>query len=251
MTFSGVFPVYNILFKIGTKGLLSTAADMATVADMESFSIKMSGKAETWIPMTTQGWERNLITSKGFAITLKGKRSVGDPGNDYVAKTAWTAGLSCSTIAEIDFPDGSKLNFNCVIDVTNPGGDSSEKVTPLEFDLKSDGAPTYTPAPAGTINPIALSSSSPANNDIGVVATVQPALTFNNVIASYANVLLMDSTDDALMTNTMALDGTKKILTIAPSANLLSGKTYNIILTGVTDIYGQVLTSQIIKFTVA
>lgn len=144
--FTGVYPVYNIGFKIGTKGLASVVTDMETIADMESFSIKMAGKAETWIPMTTQGWERNLMTSKGFTITLKGKRNVGDPGNNYVASVAWQAGLNCSSMAEIDFPDGSKLNFNCVIDVTNPGGDSSEKVAPLEFDLKSDGAPTYTPA---------------------------------------------------------------------------------------------------------
>ncbi|AGK95631.1 phage tail tube protein [Clostridium pasteurianum] len=146
MSFSGVFPVYDLVFKIGTKGLASVATDMMPIADMESFAIKMAGKAETWIPMTTNGWERNIITSKGFAITLKGKRNVGDSGNDYVAGLAWKTGLSCSTMAEIDFPDGSKLAFNCAVDVTNPGGDKSEAMTPLEFDLKSDGEPTFTPA---------------------------------------------------------------------------------------------------------
>ena len=147
MGFSGVFPVYNIIFKIGTKGTTSIAADMATIADMEQFTMKISGKTDDWTPMTTSGWARSLMTEKSFTLSLKGKRNVGDPGNDYVAVTAWADGLDCSSIAEIDFPDGSKLTFNCVIDVQNAGGDASTKVAPLEFDLKSDGKPTFTAAP--------------------------------------------------------------------------------------------------------
>lgn len=149
MPFTGVYPVYNLVFKIGTKGLASIQpTDFVPIADMENFGIKIAGKVENWTPMTTSGWARSLMTGKDFSISLKGKRSVGDPGNDYVAETAWKDGLECSTIAEIDFPDGSKLVFNCVIDVTNVGGDDSTKVAPLEFDLKGDGKPTYTPAPA-------------------------------------------------------------------------------------------------------
>ena len=33
----GVFPVYNLVFKIGKNGKESTDADMVEVADMESF----------------------------------------------------------------------------------------------------------------------------------------------------------------------------------------------------------------------
>lgn len=142
---SGVYPVYNTTFKIGTKGKSSSAEDMKTIADMESFSMKIDGTVENWTSMTTNGWQRALMTGKKFSISLKGKRNVGDAGNDYVAATAWKDGLDCSTKAEIDFPDGSKLEFDCVINVTNPGGDDSTKVAPLEFDLEGDGKPTYTP----------------------------------------------------------------------------------------------------------
>lgn len=121
---------------------------MATIADMENFGIKIDGKVEDWTPMDTAGWARSLMTGKSFSVSLKGKRNVGDPGNDYVAATAWKDGLDCSTKGEIDFPDGSKIEFDCVIDVKNVGGDDSTKVAPLEFDLKGDGKPTYTPASA-------------------------------------------------------------------------------------------------------
>lgn len=144
---SGVFPVYNLVFKIGTKGLASVQpTDFVPIADLETFGIKIAGKVENWTPMDTAGWARSLMTGKDFSISLKGKRNVGDAGNDYVADIAWKDGLDCSTKAEIDFPDGAKLAFNCVIDVTNVGGGDSTNVAPLEFDLKGDGKPTYTPA---------------------------------------------------------------------------------------------------------
>ncbi|AIY83208.1 hypothetical protein U729_2611 [Clostridium baratii str. Sullivan] len=149
--FEGVFPVYNLKFKIGTKGKASTPQDMQTIADMENFGIKIDGKVQDWTPMDTMGWARNLMTGKAFSVSLKGKRNVGDPGNDYVSGVAWKDGLDCSTKGEIEFPDGSKLSFDCVIDVKNIGGDDSTKVAPLEFDLKGDGKPTYTPGTSSTV----------------------------------------------------------------------------------------------------
>lgn len=247
--FTGVFPVYNLIFKIGIKGLVSTDTDMVSIADMENFGIKIAGKTESWTPMTTSGWARNLMTGKDFSISLKGKRNVGDPGNDYVANVAWKDGLDCSTKAEIDFPDGSKLQFNCAIDVTNVGGDDSTKVAPLEFDLKGDGKPIFTSGTAS--DPLALSSSNPANNAASVTTDTHPALTFNNAIASYSGVVLLDETDNTITSATMSLDATRKILTIVPTAALVTAKTYDIILSGVTDVFGQVLAQQIIKFTVA
>lgn len=145
MSSLGVFPVYNVMFKIGTKGRASTAADMKEVADMESFEISIDGGAEEWTPMTTNGWSRALMTAKKFSVSLKGKRNIGDPGNDYIAGTAWKDGLDCSTKGEVVFPDGSKLEFDCVLDVKAINGGDSTSVAPLEFDMIGDGRPVYTP----------------------------------------------------------------------------------------------------------
>lgn len=142
----GVFPVYDLKFKIGIKGKSSEDQQMVTIADMESFSPSIDGTVEKWTTMTTAGWARSLMTGKAFSISLKGKRSVGDPGNDYVAGLAWKDGLACSTKAEIEFPDGAKLLFDCVVDVKTPFGGDSTNVSTLEFDLVGDGKPTYTPA---------------------------------------------------------------------------------------------------------
>lgn len=146
MAFVGVFPVYNMTFKIGIKGKSSTAADMVEIADLETFGLSIDGNVEDWTPMTTEGWARKLMTGKSFSFDMKGKRNVGDKGNDYVASLAWEDGLNCSTKGAVVFPDGSQLDFDCVVNTTNPGGGDSTNVAPLEFALDGDGKPTYTAA---------------------------------------------------------------------------------------------------------
>ena len=139
----GVYPVFNLDFKIGTAGRESTEQDMVIIKDMETFSPSIDGNVEEWTPMDTEGWVRRLMTGKGFAISLSGKRHVGDPGNDYIAGLAWKSGLDCSSKAAIEFPDGDRLEFDCIVNVTTPFGGDSTNVSSLELELQSDGKPTY------------------------------------------------------------------------------------------------------------
>jgi hypothetical protein len=142
----GVYPVFNINFKIGINGRESTEQDMVIIKDMETFSPSIDGNVEEWTPMDTEGWIRRLMTGKGFSISLSGKRHVGDPGNDYVAGLAFKNGMDCSSKAAIEFPNGDTLAFDCVVNVTTPFGGDSTNVSSLEFELQSDGKPNYIPA---------------------------------------------------------------------------------------------------------
>lgn len=144
---TGVYPVWENKFKISTGG--RSSATMATIADLETFSVAIDGNVEEWAPMEMEGWLRRMVTGKALTISLSGKRNIGDPGNDYVANNAWTTGAGCESKFEWEFPSGAKLEFNCVLNVTNPGGGESRNVAPLEFEVMSDGKPTFTPA-AGT-----------------------------------------------------------------------------------------------------
>jgi len=142
----GVYPVFDIAFKIGVNGRDSDETDMKIIKEMETFSPSIDGNVEEWSPMEQGGWIRRLMTGKGFSITLNGKRHEGDPGNDYLASLAWKTGTDCSSKAEIVFPNGDKLTFDCVINVTTPFGGDSTDVSGLEAELQSDGKPEYVPA---------------------------------------------------------------------------------------------------------
>lgn len=144
MARTGVYPVWENKFKISTGG--RTGDTMVTIADLETFSVAIDGNIEEWSPMEAEGWLRRMVTGKALTISLSGKRSIGDAGNDYVANNAWNTGTGCETKFEWEFPSGAKLAFNCVLNVTNPGGGDSRNVAPLEFEVMSDGKPTFTPA---------------------------------------------------------------------------------------------------------
>lgn len=143
----GVFPAFMMDFKVGKKGVISTDEEMVKIADLEEWSPSIDGNIVDFNPFEARGWKRNIMTGKGLSIECKGKRSIGDQGNDYIAGIAWQEGLKCTTKAEVIFPDGAKLAFNCVVDVTNPGGGASTDLASLEFKLVCDGKPTWTDAP--------------------------------------------------------------------------------------------------------
>ena len=148
MAKTGVYPVFENKFKIGVNGRASTSPDdLKTISDLETFSVSIDGNIEEWSPMEAEGWKRRMVTGKALTITLSGKRCIGDEGNDYVADNAWGTGTSCDTKFEWEFPSGAKLAFDCVLNVTNPGSGDSTNVAALEFEVQSDGKPTYTPAP--------------------------------------------------------------------------------------------------------
>lgn len=145
---TGVFPVFDNVFKIGKSGRSSEDADMVTIAEMESFSVSIDGNVEEWSPMEDSGWKKRMTTGKALTISLSGKLCPKDPGNAYIASLAWKSGTDCDTKFEWDFPNGDKLLFDAVVNVTAIGGGDSTNIASLEFDVMSHGKPTYTPATA-------------------------------------------------------------------------------------------------------
>ena len=143
---TGVYPVFDNVFKIGKSGRLSEASDIVSIAEMESFSISIDGNVEEWKPMESAGWTKRMTTGKSLTISLSGKHCPSDAGNAYIAGLAWKSGTDCDTKFEWDFPNGDKLEFDAVVNVTNIGGGDSTNVAALEFDVMSHGKPTYTPA---------------------------------------------------------------------------------------------------------
>jgi hypothetical protein len=141
-----IFPVADMVFKIGTQGVGSVDADMVVVSDMETLTISVDNGIEEWTPLGNKGWKNRLITAKGLTITLNGKRHFGDKGNDYVAGLAFANGDSAKTRVKIEFPNGDFMEMNCIVSVTTPSGGESTAVNTLEFECLSVGIPTYNEA---------------------------------------------------------------------------------------------------------
>ena len=142
-----VYPVHNNKFKIGTSGLTSTEEQMAIIKDLENFSPTIDGTVEEWYAMDAEGWAKAQVTGKKLSFTFSGKRSVGDPGNDYVAGLALSMGNDAMSKVEWEMVSGAKLDFPCVVNVTTPGGGDTTNIDGLEFEVICYGKPTFTAAP--------------------------------------------------------------------------------------------------------
>lgn len=141
-TKTGVYPVYENQFQVG-----ATKESLTNIADMESFSVKLDNGVEEWNPYEHKGWVRRLMTSKSVTLSISGKRNFGDTGNDYVASKVLVNGRDAEGCLQWTFPNGAILLFEgAVINVTNWGAGKSTEVIPLEFDVMSNGKPTYTEA---------------------------------------------------------------------------------------------------------
>lgn len=150
-TVTGNFPVNEIDVKIDKSSTSnrSSTPSFVTIKDLESGGISVDTGVETWNPFDTKGWQRALATSKAINLSFSGKRNYGDEGNDYVANKWMKNGQACNSTIQLTFPDGTKVQVPCVIQVTNPGGGDSTNVMPLEWEAVSDGRPTVT-GPTGS-----------------------------------------------------------------------------------------------------
>ncbi|MGN0503138.1 MAG: phage tail tube protein [Ruminococcus sp.] len=141
---TGVFPCYENQFQIGEAGVGTPSTQ---IANCEEFSVSFDNGVEEWNSFESKGWKDRLMTAKSIIISVKGKRTVGDEGNDLVAGLAFKNGRDVEKDFQWTFPDGSTTLFpNSVISVTNVGSGASTNPAPLEFEVMSNGKPVYTPA---------------------------------------------------------------------------------------------------------
>lgn len=108
-------------------------------------------------------------------------------------------------------------------------------------DLPAAGA-----APAFTLTP------SPADAATGVAVTVSPTLTFSNKLAFGAeNSIILTTAAGVPVACDRTINAARTVVTLNPNSNLGASTDHLIIVSGVTDIYGQALADTVIDFETA
>ena len=79
----GVFPVHVGSFEVNTSK--SESPTWSKVAELEEVNVEVENNTETWNSFAAGGWQSALVTGKSVKITVKGKRCIGDAGNDLIA----------------------------------------------------------------------------------------------------------------------------------------------------------------------
>lgn len=141
----GQYAVSECKVKVKTSAASTQPATYSEIADLEEVNLSLENNTETWYSIKDGGWQNALLTAKALTGSFSGKRTLGDAGNDYLESLRYNIGKSAEADWQIEFPDGSKLEFTAVTALTDILGAATD-VAPLSGDLTGKGKPTFTPA---------------------------------------------------------------------------------------------------------
>lgn len=143
---SGVFPVHANDFEVnvGADG----AEDWVTIAELEECNVKIENTTEEWNSFANGGWGSALVTGKKSGIELKGKRCIGDAGNDFIAGKLLATGADAYISARVKTPEGKVITWaQMACGVSNAGqSGGATNVGALEATLTGHGKPTIADA---------------------------------------------------------------------------------------------------------
>lgn len=137
----GVYPVHAGSFEVNTSK--TEEAAWSKIAELEEANIEVENTTETWNSFSEGGWQSALVTGKAAKITLKGKRCIGDAGNDLIASKMLLTGQDAYVNARVVHPDGTTLEWAqmaCAVKNNGAGGKATD-VGALEAELTAHGAP--------------------------------------------------------------------------------------------------------------
>lgn len=137
----GVYPVHVGSFEVNTSKTEEPA--WSKIAELEEVNIEVENTTETWNSFSEGGWQSALVTGKAAKITLKGKRCIGDAGNDLIASKMLLTGQDAYVNARVIHPDGTTLEWAqmaCAVKNNGAGGKATD-VGALEAELTAHGAP--------------------------------------------------------------------------------------------------------------
>lgn len=141
---SGVFPVHAGSFEVDTSTSKESSPVWSKVAELEEVNVEIDNTTETWSSYSEGGWQSALVTGKATKISLKGKRCIGDAGNDLIAGKLLLSGQDAYVKARITHPDGTTLTWEkmaCGVKNNGAGGKATD-VGALEAELIGHGKPT-------------------------------------------------------------------------------------------------------------
>jgi hypothetical protein len=143
---SGVFPVNVNQFEINAG--TGEEENWVEIAELEEVTVTIDNNTETWKTFANGGWESALVTGKSSKIDIKGKRCVGDVGNDFIASKLLANGQDAYVPARITVADGKVLTWAkmaCAVANAGTGGGATD-VGALEATLTGHGKPELTEA---------------------------------------------------------------------------------------------------------
>jgi phi13 family phage major tail protein len=194
-----------------------------------------------------------------FALGYKTQKSNGSYRYVWFLKGKFQKpGPESTTLGESADPKQVELTYTALktiygFTLSNSVTDGAKRVAgdddTTNFDETGWFTAVQTPA---TSAPSALTCTPvPADGATNIVVTDNLTFTFNNRIRSGSTGVILTKDDGTIVAGAFSWNAGYTVLTYNPTNSLAAGADYLITLSGVTDIYGQVLANVVYNFTTA
>lgn len=213
-----------------------------------------------WNVTNGRMFDNSGATPPWFALGFQSMKSTGTYRYFWFLKGRFSVpDEELATLADSPDPKTVKLSFTAIkttyqFTLSGSVTDGAKRVIgdADSTNFSATGWFTSVQVPVQGATPALTMTPTPANNATGVAVSVAPTIVFNNPMRSGTDgILLYKNTDGSVVTATYALSSDRKTITITPGSNLTALAVYNISLARCTDVYGQVYTSTVLKFTCA
>ena len=131
-------PVHRNSFKV------TVATTPAVIIGLEEFKVSFDTKKESWNALEDEGFGRDAITGRSINLSGSCKRIYSDATHTAIANMAFATGGECVKACEWTLPDGSKITFDGVFDVSGIAGGKVTDLDTLEFKIYVQGKPVIT-----------------------------------------------------------------------------------------------------------
>ena len=196
--------------------------------------------------LTVTRWDSENAPAHEYLDELRRTRAVGEDAE--------------SEILEVDLNTSSPYTaqkHDAVVAINNlklAGGKPQELGTTIYYNgapvdgtvVITDGVPVFTP---DSVDALSLDTIVPADGGAAIAVGSSIVLTFNNKIKGES--IVLTTAAGVAVAVTRSWDAAHKVLTLAPDIALTAGTTYLVIVSGVVDIYGQVLAAAVKDFETA
>ena len=144
--------MYNYSLSIGTASAGTpptwTYADLANGID--NISEALNETVQQYFFLADNGFARNHVTGMAPAVTVTGKRIIGDTAQDFIFGTKYNLDTARSSNVKLTYTNASSklvtITCDCTIANIQEISGATTDDSSISFELRFDGAPTVTVA---------------------------------------------------------------------------------------------------------
>lgn len=153
----GLLTMYNLTAKIGTQKSGSPPSETWTYSELangiDNLAEALNETVQQYFFLSDDGFARNHVTGMAPAITMTGRRVVGDAAQDYIFSKKYGLDTDRQSSFQLSYTDAdggtTEITCDCTICNIQEWSGATTDDSAISFEIRFDGKPEVENTPAG------------------------------------------------------------------------------------------------------